>query len=122
MPRMSSAKTISSYIVASKKEAQPILKKVYQTIKKAAPKAEESISYGMPTFKMNGKPLVYFAAWEKHIGFYALPATNIAFKKELVGYTVSKGSIQFPYDKPMPLALITKMVKFRIKESSKKKK
>jgi uncharacterized protein YdhG (YjbR/CyaY superfamily) len=76
----------------------------------------------MPAFKLNGKILVYFAAWKNHIGFYALPSGNAAFQKELAAYKMAKGSIQFPLDKPMPIDLIEKMVKFRAAENVAKKK
>ena len=98
---------------------QKILKQVRATIKKAAPKAEETISYGMPAFTLNGH-LVYFAGYKSHIGLYALPSGHAAFKKELAKYKQGKGSVQFPIDEPMPLSLITKIVKFRVKENLKK--
>ncbi|MBP7808451.1 MAG: DUF1801 domain-containing protein [Bacteroidia bacterium] len=95
---------------------QKILKQIRTTIKKAAPKAEETISYGMPAFTLNGH-LVYFAGYKNHIGLYALPSGHAAFKNELAKYKQGKGSVQFPIDEPMPLALITKIVKFRVKEN-----
>ena len=88
-------------------------------IKKAAPKAEEVISYSMPAFKQSGI-LVYFAAQSKHIGFYPTASGIIDFKKELVDYKHSKGAIQFPYDKPLPVSLITQIVKFRVAEDKAK--
>lgn len=111
----------AAYIASFPKEVQAKLEQVRATIKKAAPEAEETISYGMPAFKLNG-PLVYFAAFKGHIGFYALPSGNEAFQKELAKYKMGKGSIQFPLDEPMPLALITKIVQFRVKENAAKKK
>lgn len=113
--------TIDAYIKSMPKEVHEILEKIRQTIKKAAPQAVETISYRMPTFKMNGTYLVYFAAWKNHIGFYATPSGNEAFKKELSAYPGAKGSVQFPLDKPIPYELIEKIVKFRIKESLEKK-
>ncbi len=112
--------SVESYIQDQPKAVQAVLKTIRTTIKKAAPKAEESMSYGMPGYKYNGRPLVYYAAWKEHIGFYALPSGNAAFKKELANYKVSKGTIQFPLARPVPLALISKMVKFRVKENAKK--
>ena len=111
--------TIDEYIAGFPKDVQKALQEVRETIHKAAPKAEETISYAMPAFKQNGN-LVYFAAWKEHIGFYATPTGNSEFKKDLAGYKTSKGAIQFPLDKPMPVQLITKIVKFRVKENEEK--
>lgn len=112
--------TIDDYIKTFPKDVQGILKKIRQTIHKAAPEAVETISYKMPTFKLNGKYLVYFAAWEKHIGFYPIPSGIDKFKKELSKYKIAKGSVQFPIDRNIPLNLISKIVKFRAKENLKK--
>ncbi|MCZ4242849.1 iron chaperone [Pedobacter punctiformis] len=112
-------KNFEEYIFSFPIETQKILEQVRTAIKKAAPAAEEVISYGMPAFKLNGM-LVYFAGYKKHIGFYPMPAALIAFKEELSGYKSSKGAVQFPIGKPMPLALITKIVKFRVSENLKK--
>ena len=95
---------------------QELLRKVKETIIKAAPGAVESISYAMPAFKFNGKPLVYFALNKSHLGFYATPSANIAFREDLKDYKSSKGAIQFPLDKPVPYGLIRKIVQFKIKE------
>ena len=116
-----------SYISTFPKETQLVLEQMRTTILKAAPGAEEVISYGMPAFKINGSMLVYFAGYKNHIGLYALPSGNAAFKKELSAYKMGKGSIQFPLDKKLPIALIAKIVKFRVQENlekvmSKKKK
>ncbi len=110
-------KNIDEYIAGFPKDVQEILEQIRATIKKAAPEAEETIKYAIPTFTLNGN-LVFFAAFKNHIGFYATPTGNEAFKKELSGYKIGKGSVQFPLDKPMPFDLITKIVKFRIKENS----
>lgn len=104
------------YIAGFPVEVQAILNEVRKTIKLAAPEATEKISYGMPAFVQDGN-LVYFAAFTNHIGFYALPSGNEAFKKELSKYKTGKGSIQFPLDKPMPLKLITRIVKMRVREN-----
>src|SRR4030066_2593532 len=101
-------KTIDEYIKTFQRDIQSILGKMRQTIRKAAPKAIEAISYQMPTFKVNGKNLVYFAAWKNHIGFYPTPSGTEAFKKEITKYEYAKGSIRFPLDNPIPLSLITK--------------
>ncbi|HXP48595.1 MAG TPA: DUF1801 domain-containing protein [Bacteroidia bacterium] len=116
---MKKAKDYAEYKAAYPKEIQKLLDQVRATIKKAAPAAEEVISYGMPAFKQN-RILVYFAAQSKHIGLYPTASGVANFKKELAGYEFSKGAIQFPYDKPLPLALITKIVKFRVAENKAK--
>ncbi len=115
-------KTIDQYIKSFPKDVQLSLKKIREIIRKTAPDAVESISYGMPAFKINSKPLVYFAAYEKHIGFYPTPSGTAKFKKELSPYKSGKGSAQFPIDEPPPLGLIQKIVEFRVKENSKLKK
>ena len=114
-------KNIDEYIQSHPKDVQKILMEIRKTVKKAAPKAKEKISYGMPAFTQNGN-LVYFAAFKNHIGFYPLPSGINSFKKELSTYKTSKGAIQFPIDKPMPLSLITKIVKYRVKEDMTKRK
>jgi uncharacterized protein YdhG (YjbR/CyaY superfamily) len=108
--------TINEYINTFPKDVQIILDKISQTIRKAAPEATEAISYGIPTFKLNDRPLVYFAAWKNHIGFYPMPSAAKAFKRELSVYKQGKGSIQFPLDKPIPYRLVNNIVKFRARE------
>ena len=108
--------TIDEYIAEFPEDVQERLQQIRATIKKAAPDAEETIKYAMPTFTLVGN-LVYFAAFKNHIGFYATPAGNEAFQKELSVYKQGKGSIQFPLDQPMPLNLITRMVTFRVEEN-----
>ncbi len=110
---------IDEYILSFPEETKKKLEQLRVTINKAAPQANEVISYAMPAFKLNGM-LVYFAAYEKHIGFYSASSGIEAFKKELSIYKGAKGSVQFPLDKPLPLALISKIVKFRIKENLQK--
>jgi len=107
---------IDEYISGFPKEIQKILKQLRVTIKKAAPQADEVISYGMPAFKLNGM-LVWFAAHAAHIGFYPRVSGIEAFKKELSIYKGAKGSVQFPLENPLPLGLITKIVKFRVAEN-----
>ncbi len=114
--------TMDAYIASFPKEVQGILEQIRKTIRKAAPGATEAISYQIPTFKLNGSNLVHFAAWKEHIGFYATPAGNAAFKKELARYKVAKGSIQFPLDEPIPYDLVAKIAKFRVQETQVKKK
>lgn len=113
--------TIDEYIETFPIDVQKILQSVRKTIKNSAPKAEEAISYGIPTFKLNGN-LVHFAAYQNHIGFYPASSGVRTFAKELTAYKTSKGTIQFPIDQPMPLALIRKIVKFRVKENAEKAK
>lgn len=113
-------KTIEEYIETFPLDVQTILQKVRQTIKKAAPDAKEAISYQIPTFKLNGN-LVHFAGWLSHIGFYPGPKVIEVFKKDLSDYEVTKGTIKFPLDKKIPYDLITKITKYRVKESLKNK-
>jgi uncharacterized protein YdhG (YjbR/CyaY superfamily) len=108
--------TIDEYINTFPKGVQSILEKIRQTIRKVAPEAIEAISYQMPTFKLNGKYLVYFAAYKNHIGFYPTPSGTEAFKKELSPYKAGKGSARFPLGEPIPYDLVKKIVMFRIKE------
>ena len=112
--------SVDEYIQTFPKEIQSHLEEVRTTILKNAPEAVESISYGMPAYKTHGKPLVYFAGYKKHIGFYATPTGHTEFSNELSNYKQGKGSVQFPLDKPLPLDLITKIVVFRVKENLKK--
>lgn len=114
-------KNIDEYIAHFPTDVQTMLEQVRATIKEAAPDARETIKYAMPTFMLNGN-LVHFAAFKNHIGFYATPTGNEAFKKDLSGYKTAKGSIQFPLDRPMPLPLLSKIVKFRVKENLEKSK
>ena len=107
---------VDDYIASQPEHVIPLLQRVRETIKKAAPHAEEVISYSMPAYKLEGM-LVWFAAHSKHIGFYPRGSGIEEFKDELAKYSVSKGTIQFPLDKPLPLSLITKIVKFRVAEN-----
>ena len=109
--------TIDDYIKTFPEDVQIVLEKLRRIIQKTAPEAVEVISYGIPTFKLNGKYLVYFAAWKNHIGFYPMPSGAKAFKKELSVYKQGKGSIQFPLDKPIPYDLISKIITFRVREN-----
>jgi uncharacterized protein YdhG (YjbR/CyaY superfamily) len=108
--------TIDEYIAGFPHEVQEILEKIRTTIRKAAPGAEETISYQIPTFTLKGN-LVHFAAFKKHIGFYPTSTGIVKFKKELAAYEGAKGSVRFPLDKPIPFALISRIVKFRVKEN-----
>ena len=115
------AKDIDEYIAAFPKDIQKTLNKIRATIKKAAPKAEEAISYQIPTFRLNGN-LIHFAAYKNHIGLYPAPRAVEEFKKELERYGSSKATIKFSLDEPVPYDLITKIVEFRVKQNSEKPK
>lgn len=110
-------KTVEEYIESFPEEKQKLLKQVRRIVKKNAPGAEEGMGYGVPAYKTNGKPLVYFAAFAKHVGFYATPSGHKKFAKELSQYKQGKGSVQFPFEKPLPKELIAEIVKFRVKEN-----
>ena len=116
-----SVTTIDEYIETFPIDVQKVLQQIRRTIKSSAPNAEEAISYMIPTFKLYGN-LVHFAAYKNHIGFYPASSGVRTFAKELTVYKTSKGAIQFPIDQPVPLALIRKIVKFRVKENAEKAK
>lgn len=109
---------IDEYILQFPPDIQEKLRKLRKVIKEAAPDAEEKISYQMPTFALHGN-LVHFAAFKNHIGFFPTPSGVEAFRDELSGYKTSKGTIQFPLDKPLPYELISRIVKFRVAENVK---
>lgn len=113
--------TVDGYIATFPPAVREQLETLRTIIRKTAPKAEEVISYKMPAYKLDGM-LVYFAGYEKHIGFYPMPSVITAFSKEIAGYKSAKGSVQFPVDKPLPVKLIAAMVKFRVQENSAKAK
>jgi uncharacterized protein YdhG (YjbR/CyaY superfamily) len=110
---------IDMYIASFPEETRKLLEKIRETIRKAAPEAKETINYGMPTFTLKGN-LVHFAAFKNHIGFYPTPSGIEAFKKDLSAYEGAKGSVKFPLIKPIPFDLVTKIVKFRVKENMEK--
>ena len=110
-------KTIDDYIAGFPPDVQELLQKVRATIKKAAPKAEEMIRYKMPTFALNGKYLIYFAGYKKHISLYPAPIGNPEFAEEIAPYESGRGTLKFPLDKPIPFRLITRIVKFRAREN-----
>ncbi len=114
------AESIDAYISEFPPEVQKKLAELRETIKLAAPKAEEAISYAIPTFKLNGN-LVHFAGYATHIGFYPGAGGIAEFAEQLSVYKTSKGAVQFPLDKPIPLKLVTKIVKFRVKQNLEKK-
>lgn len=112
--------TVDEYIRSFPQEVQECLSQIRETIKQASPGAEESISYAMPAYKLNGKPLVYFAGYKNHIGFYATPSGHTAFTKELSQYKQGKGSVQFPLNQEMPLGLIARITKYKAEENAAK--
>lgn len=109
---------IDKYIVSFAPEVQERMNQLRALILEIAPEAEESMAYAMPAYKTKGKPLVYFAGYKNHIGFYATPTGHEQFKAELSEYKQGRGSVQFPMNKPLPLALIRKIVEFRKLENS----
>ena len=115
-------KTIDEYIATFPKNVRDVLEELRRVIKDSAPNAEETISYGIPTFDLDGRHLVHFAAYKNHVGFYPTSQGIEAFKKELSVFKTSKGTVQFPLDKPIPFDLVRKIVKFRVKENEAKKK
>ena len=118
--RTKQVETIDDYISMFPDDVQVILERLRQTIRKAAPDAKETISYQIPTFKLNGN-LVHFAAFKDHISFFPTSSGRRAFKKELSKYKGGLGTIQFPLDEPTPYSLIGKITKFKVKENSQKK-
>lgn len=111
------AKDIDEYIAGFPDDVQKILKKIRTTIRKAAPRAGEKISYGIPTFTLNDRYLIYFAGFKNHVSIYPAPRGSEEFKKELSAYEGGKGTVRFPLDKPIPYGLITRIVKFKVKET-----
>lgn len=108
---------IDIYIRAYPAAIQALLRSMRKTIQSAAPQATEDIKYGMPTFILEGKNLVHFAAFKSHIGFYPAPSGIAAYKKELEKYKTSKGAIQFPFDQPLPLGLVKAITRYRVQET-----
>ena len=117
--RWNDIKTIDEYHAMFPKPVRQLLDTLREAIQNIAPEAMEKISYNMPAFKMHNKPLVYYAAHKTHIGFYPTPSPIVAFKTELKNYSTTKGAIQFPLDKPLPVSLVKKIVNFRLTEISK---
>jgi len=120
-----SFKSVNEYIASFPRDVQKILKQVRATIKAAAPKATEKVSYQIAAFELNSRNLIHYAAWKTHIAIYPIPAGSDAFNKQVAPYADGKGTLKFPLDKPMPLKLITKIVKYRVannlKNTNKKK-
>lgn len=118
---MNQADNMDQSIAAYPKDTQVILQKIRATVHEAAPNAEQAIAYGVPTFRLNGKNLVHFSVFARHIGFYPTSSAITKFKKEISQYKWAKGSVQFPLDKPIPYGLIKRIVAFRVREVEKKK-
>lgn len=114
-------KTIDEYVRTFPKDVQGILQRLRQTVRQAAPQAVETMSYDMPTFKLDGKFLVSFAAWKSHIGLYPVPSGTVAFQKEVSAYRGAKSTVRFPLEKPIPHDLVKNLVLFRMKENYAKK-
>ena len=107
---------VENYIATFPTEVQQILRQIRILILQTAPNAVEKLAYGMPGYKLNGKPLVYFAGYAKHVGLYATPVAHEAFANELKGYKQGKGSVQFPLNKPMPFDLIKRIIEFKLNQ------
>jgi uncharacterized protein YdhG (YjbR/CyaY superfamily) len=114
----STARTIDDYIAAFPAATRAVLEELRAIIRAAAPGAVETISYAIPTFDFDGRHLVHFAGYARHVGFYPTPGGIVAFAEELAGYKTSKGSVQFPLDRPLPADLIRRIVAFRVEEEA----
>jgi uncharacterized protein YdhG (YjbR/CyaY superfamily) len=119
----SQCRTVDEYVARFPKDVKDILEELRHVVNESAPQAEETMSYGMPTFDLNGAHLVFFAAWKNHVGLYPVNSSVVeAFKNELAPFKLAKGTVQFPFDKPIPFDLVKKIVEFRVKESESEKK
>jgi len=111
--------SIDQYIGTFPEDVQKILEEIRVTIKAAAPDAKEKISYQIPAFELNGRNLVHFAGWKKHVSLYPIPAGDEAFEKEIAKYVAGKGTLKFPLDKPLPMKLISRIIKYRVADNLK---
>jgi uncharacterized protein YdhG (YjbR/CyaY superfamily) len=110
-------KSVDEYIASHPKAVQGVLGRVRRTIRKAVPGAEETISYGIPTYRLNGRPMLYFGGWSQHYSLYPSSVQLVAaFKDQLAPYEISKGTIRFPLSEPVPVKLIDGIAKFRAKD------
>lgn len=109
--------SVDSYIMGFPEDVQAILKRIRKVVWETAPDAIETISYGMPAYKTNGKVLIYFAGFKNHIGFYATPSGHFEFRDELSEYKQGKGSVQFPLNRPIPYDLIRQIIEFKIMQN-----
>ncbi|HVU31792.1 MAG TPA: DUF1801 domain-containing protein [Opitutaceae bacterium] len=114
---MKRSESIDAYIAAAPAKTRPFLRQLRTTIQRAAPAAEETISYGIPTYRL-GRNLVHFGAFKDHISFFPTSSGITAFAKDLAGFSTSRGTIRLPLDRPLPLPLIRKIVAFRVKEET----
>ena len=112
--------TVASYFAKFPETSQKRMQQIRMLILEKAPEAQESISYGMPAYKTNGKPLIYYAAFKNHIGLYATPSGHTHFADALSQYKQGKGSVQFPNEQPLPLDLIAEIIAFRVEENASK--
>jgi uncharacterized protein YdhG (YjbR/CyaY superfamily) len=108
--------SVDEYIATAEPEARQMLEELRTVLKAAVPEATERISWGMPTLDLNGKHLLFFAGYARHVGFYPLPRAVEAFKEELKSYKTARGSVQFPLDRPLPVDLVTRLAEFRVRE------
>ena len=106
--------TMDEYIASFPADTQKILEEIRATIKAAVPEAEEKISYQIPTFELDGRNLIHFAGWKKHVSLYPIPAGDEAFEKKIAQYIAGKGTLKFPLDRPLPMKLISRIVKYRV--------
>lgn len=120
MANRSTAGSIDAYSAEFPEETQKLLQEVRSIIRELAPDAVETISYAMPTFDLNGRHVVHFAAFKQHIGFYPTASGIAAFQDELAGYKSSRGAVQFPLSQPLPVDLIRRIVTFRVEETRRK--
>lgn len=118
MPARSMAGSIAAYIAEFPPETREALEEMRAIIRQAAPEATATISYAIPTYDLNGRHLVHFAGYARHVGFYPGASGIAAFREELAGYKSAKGSVQFPLDRPLPADLIRRIVAFRVEESN----
>ena len=115
--KKATSKTTNDYIADFPKDVQAVLRKMKATIKKAAPTAKETISYGIPAFNLNGTYLIYYAGYKRHVSIYPVPGGDAAFRKTISPYVAGKGTLRFPLDEPIPYTLIARIVKIRVKEN-----
>ena len=111
--------TVDEYIASFPEGTQKVLEEIRRTIKSVAPDAKEKISYQIAAFELNGKNLIYFAGWKNHVSVYPIPTGDEAFKEEIAGYVDGKGTLKFPLDKPLPIKLIRKIVKYKVADNLK---
>ena len=107
---------VQEYIASFPAEVQPVLNRIREIVFEKAPSAVEGFAYQMPSYKLNGKPLLYFACYKSHVGLYATPNVHMAFASELAGYKQGKGSVQFPLNQPIPYDLIGMIIEYKIEE------